>query len=80
MLSTGTLTPSSGLPGSTFFVTTGIHAAHIIAGLLVLGYLIRKTAVGGFTQHNYETVENFGLYWSFVDCVWIFIFAMFYLM
>jgi cytochrome c oxidase subunit I+III len=80
LLSTGTLTPSSGLPGSTFFVTTGIHTAHILAGLLVLTYLIRKTAVGGFTQHNYETVENFGLYWSFVDCVWIFIFAMFYLM
>jgi cytochrome c oxidase subunit I+III len=73
-------TPTSGLPGSTFFITTGIHAAHIIAGLVVIAYLIRKTLAGGFTKNNYETVENFGLYWSLIDIVWIFIFAMFYLM
>ena len=73
-------TPSSGLPGSTFFIATGIHAAHIIAGLIVLVYLVGKASAGGFTTGRYETVENFGLYWSFVDCVWIFIFAMFYLM
>jgi len=73
-------TPSSGLPGSTFFVATGIHAGHILAGLVALAYLVRKAATGAFSDGRYETVENFGLYWSFVDCVWIFIFAMFYLM
>ncbi len=72
-------TPASGLPGGAFFVTTGIHAAHVIAGLLVITYLIGKVRKGGFGGSNYGTVENFGLYWSFVDAVWVLIFPLFYL-
>jgi cytochrome c oxidase subunit I+III len=70
---------TNGLPGSTYFVTTGIHAAHIIAGVLILVYVLQKALKGGFSNNDYGTVENFNLYWSFVTSVWLVIFPLFYL-
>jgi cytochrome c oxidase subunit I+III len=71
---------TSELPGSTYFLTTGIHAAHVTAGLIVLVYLMNRTMRGGFAKGNHETVEYFGLYWHFVDIVWVFLFPLFYLL
>lgn len=70
---------TSGLPGSTFFLITGIHGAHVATGLILLVYLIKKTLNGGFTKENPRTVEAFGLYWHFVDVVWVFLFPLFFL-
>ena len=72
-------TVSSGLPGSTYFVLTGLHAAHVAAGLVAVAYLIVRTFNGGFTSTNHSAVENIGLYWHFVDIVWMFLFPLFYL-
>ncbi|TLY13426.1 MAG: cytochrome C oxidase subunit I [Thaumarchaeota archaeon] len=71
---------NSGLPGSTYFVTTGIHGLHVTAGLILLAYLIKRTMNGGFSKENNDTVEYFGLYWHFVDIIWVFLFPLFYLL
>jgi cytochrome c oxidase subunit I+III len=73
-------TPQSGLPGSTYFLIVGLHGAHVFAGLMAMLYIMAKAYRGGITKENHQVVELFGLYWSFVDIVWIFIFPFFYLM
>jgi cytochrome c oxidase subunit I+III len=72
-------TISSGLPGSSFFVLTGLHAVHVGAGLVAVGYLLFRSFTGGFTSAKHSAVENIGLYWHFVDIVWMFLFPLFYL-
>jgi len=72
-------TISSGLPGSTYFVLTGIHAAHVGVGLAAVGYLMFRAFNGGFTSEKHSAVENVGLYWHFVDIIWMFLFPLFYL-
>jgi cytochrome c oxidase subunit I+III len=72
-------TISSGLPGSTYFVLTGLHAVHVGGGLVGVGYLIFRSFTGGFTSTKHSAVENIGLYWHFVDIVWMFLFPLFYL-
>jgi len=70
---------SSGLPGSTFFVTTGVHGAHVAAGIVALAYLLAKAFKGRFRPEDHGAVEYFGLYWHFVDIVWVFLFPLLYL-
>ncbi len=70
---------NNGLPGSTFFLITGIHGSHVATGLILLVYLMKKAINGGFTKGNPRTVEIFGLYWHFVDVVWVFLFPLFFL-
>jgi len=72
-------TVSSGLPGSTYFMLTGLHAAHVAAGLVAVGYLIVRTFKAGFTSTNNSVIENVALYWHFVDIIWMFLFPLFYL-
>jgi len=67
------------LYGSTFFIQTGVHGAHVTGGVLALAYLNAKAHRGGFTKENHEAVELVGLYWHFVDVVWIFLFTIVYL-
>jgi len=71
---------SSSLAGSTYYFTVGLHAAHVTVGLVIMGYLIRKGMAGGFSKENHTGIENFALYWAFVDIVWIFVFPLFYLL
>jgi cytochrome c oxidase subunit I+III len=70
----------SSLAGSTYYFTVGLHAAHVTVGLILMAYLIRKAMVGGYTKDNHAGIENFALYWAFVDIVWIFVFPLFYLL
>ncbi|MGA3059087.1 MAG: heme-copper oxidase subunit III [Candidatus Bathyarchaeia archaeon] len=72
-------TISSGLPASSYYVLTGLHAAHVAVGLVMVGYLMFRTYSGGFTSTKHGAVENVGLYWHFVDIVWMFLFPLFYL-
>ncbi|MCH7633765.1 MAG: heme-copper oxidase subunit III family protein [Proteobacteria bacterium] len=75
--------------GSVFFMITGFHGFHVSVGVLFLFIIARKVWRGEFDtgkrgfftsrKGNYETVEIMGLYWHFVDLVWVFIFALFYL-
>jgi cytochrome c oxidase subunit I+III len=72
-------TINSGLPASSYFVLTGLHAMHVAVGLVAIGYLMFRTYNGGFTSTKHVAVENVGLYWHFVDIVWMFLFPLFYL-
>ncbi|MCH6591315.1 MAG: heme-copper oxidase subunit III family protein [Proteobacteria bacterium] len=75
--------------GSTFFMITGFHGFHVSVGVIFLIIIARKVWRGDFDharpgfftsrKGNYEAVEIMGLYWHFVDLVWVFIFALFYL-
>lgn len=64
---------------SLYFVMTGMHALHMIIGLALLGILAVRASLGRFTSAYYAPVEITGLYWHFVDIVWIFLFPMLYL-
>jgi cytochrome c oxidase subunit 3 len=68
--------------GSAFFMITGFHGAHVTAGVIYLSVTAYRVGSGYYDRHrggNYEMVEICGLYWHFVDLVWVFIFAFFYL-
>ena len=70
---------SSGLPASTYYVTTGAHGIHVGVGLVAVLYLMIKAQKGKFSAQQHAGVENIGLYWHFVDIVWMFLFPLFYL-
>lgn len=75
--------------GSSFFMITGFHGTHVTIGVIFLLIVARKVWRGDYERGergfftsrrgNYEQVEIMGLYWHFVDLVWVFIFAFFYL-
>jgi cytochrome c oxidase subunit 3/cytochrome o ubiquinol oxidase subunit 3 len=65
--------------GSTFFVLTGFHGAHVAIGIVWLMSLWGMASQGRLTQKHAEAVEVAGLYWHFVDVVWIVIFTVIYL-
>ncbi|AZO29849.1 MULTISPECIES: heme-copper oxidase subunit III family protein [Mesorhizobium] len=75
--------------GSCFFMITGFHGTHVTIGVIFLIIVARKVWRGDFDtgrpgfftsrRGRYENVEIMGLYWHFVDLVWVFIFAFFYL-
>jgi cytochrome c oxidase subunit 3 len=66
--------------GSTFFMITGFHGLHVSAGVIYLLVVALRVLRGRYEQSgNYQIVEIAGLYWHFVDLVWVFIFALFYL-
>ncbi|HET6845441.1 MAG TPA: cytochrome c oxidase subunit 3 [Anaerolineales bacterium] len=65
--------------GGPFFTVTGTHGMHVFVGLLWLGYLLVGHGRIPFTQQNHLGIENFGLYWHFVDIVWIVLFTLIYL-
>jgi cytochrome c oxidase subunit 3 len=62
-----------------YFAMTGMHAVHMIIGIAILGVMIFKARAGAYTAGHVTFVENFGLYWHFVDIVWIFLFPLLYL-
>ena len=66
--------------GAAFFMITGFHGLHVSGGVIYLAIIAKKAYRGDFDKsNNYEAVEIAGLYWHFVDLVWVFIFAFFYL-
>ena len=74
------LTLNSNLFGTTFFVLTGFHGAHVSVGVLILLSLWIMARRGRITSENALNVELAGLYWHFVDVVWIVIFTLVYLL
>ncbi|QLG49361.1 cbb3-type cytochrome c oxidase subunit I [Natrinema halophilum] len=70
----------SDLEYSMYFVTTGLHALHVILGLLIAGFMIYRVVTVDAYLTDDRPVEYFGLYWHFVDIVWVFLFPLFYLM
>jgi cytochrome c oxidase subunit 3 len=64
---------------SLYFAMTGMHALHMIIGIAILGFMIVRANKGAYTSGHVSFVEYFGLYWHFVDIVWIFLFPLLYL-
>jgi len=62
-----------------YFLMTGLHAFHMIIGEGVLGATLLRTLLGSFSESYHTPVELAGLYWHFVDTVWVFLFAIFYI-
>ena len=67
--------PSGNMWASTYFLLTGFHALHVVVGLIVFACIIPLKLDA--TRAN--MIENTGLYWHFVDLVWIFLFPLLYL-
>ncbi len=73
------ITPSTNLFGATFFTTTGFHGSHVFVGVLWIVAVIARALKGGVTPENNLSVEMVGLYWHFVDLVWVVLFTVIYL-
>ncbi len=70
---------ASGLFGTTFYMTTGFHGLHVFSGVVYLSVVLRKAMRGGYTANDTNGIEIAGLYWHFVDLVWILVFTFVYL-
>ena len=65
--------------GATFFMIPGFHGLHVSIGVIYLLVTAKRVRAGDYENKGYQAVEISGLYWHFVDLVWVFIFAFFYL-
>lgn len=66
--------------GSPFFILTGIHGTHVLIGLAWASILLFLGLGDAYNSRNYRAIEFFGLYWHFVDIVWIILFSLIYLL
>jgi cytochrome c oxidase subunit 3 len=73
------MTPDSGAPGAVFFMMTGMHAFHVLTGLIFLLVILRNGMRGLYSQEKHWAVEAAAVYWHFVDVVWIFFYPALYL-
>jgi len=67
------------LYGATFYAMTGFHGAHVTIGVLCLWFVLWRAVRGQYSANDYGGVEIVGLYWHFVDLVWIILFTIVYL-
>jgi heme/copper-type cytochrome/quinol oxidase subunit 3 len=75
----GHFLPRSSLFASCFFTMTGFHGAHVAGGIILLTCIFIGALMGKFTKENHSALELAGLYWHFVDLVWIILFTVVYL-
>jgi heme/copper-type cytochrome/quinol oxidase subunit 3 len=73
------LVPNCRLFGSTFYTMTGFHGTHVTIGVLCMIFVTVRAFRGKYTKENHGGVEVIGLYWHFVDLVWIILFTIVYL-
>jgi heme/copper-type cytochrome/quinol oxidase subunit 3 len=72
-------TPMTNAYGSLFYTITGFHGSHVLIGLMFSLWTQVRAWRGAFDEERHVTVQNFTMYWHFVDAVWIFVFATIYL-
>ncbi len=65
---------------ASFYTATGFHGLHVAIGVVLLLYVLIRAHRGDFTSRRYNAIEIFGLYWHFVDLVWIILFTILYLL
>jgi cytochrome c oxidase subunit 3 len=68
-----------GLFFAIYFCLTGLHGIHVLLGMVLIGWLIRRNARGDFGPHNFGAIDFGALYWHIVDLIWIFLFPLLYL-
>jgi heme/copper-type cytochrome/quinol oxidase subunit 3 len=71
--------PAEGLYGSTFYTMTGFHGFHVTVGVICLAFVTWRAFRGKYSSRDHRGVEVVGLYWHFVDLVWIILFTIVYL-
>ena len=71
--------PGANLYYTIYFLSTGLHALHVIVGMSILIWILARVLKGEFSATHYVPVELGGLYWHLVDLVWIFLFPLLYL-
>ncbi|HWT84721.1 MAG TPA: cytochrome c oxidase subunit 3 family protein [Myxococcales bacterium] len=71
--------PGAAMFFSVYFLMTGLHGLHVIAGMSVLSWILRRTLQGRYSSQYYTGLELGGLYWHLVDLVWIFLYPLLYL-
>ena len=74
------ITLSSSLFGTSFFTLTGFHGLHVLIGLIILSVLLVMTILGDFDEPDSTVISTAGLYWHFVDVVWIAVFTVVYVL
>jgi heme/copper-type cytochrome/quinol oxidase subunit 3 len=74
------VTAPSCLFGATFFILTGYHGFHVFGGVCLLAWALRRGLKGVYSPQNHVGIEVVGLYWHFVDLVWIILFTVIYLL
>jgi cytochrome c oxidase subunit 3 len=72
-------TPESGAFGSAFFCLTGLHGTHVFIGATLLAIALVRSLRGHYSAENHMGVELTGIYWHFVDFVWVILYAIVYL-
>lgn len=75
----GLLPASVGVYGSSFYTMTGFHGFHVTMGVICMSFVTWKAYRGAYTKEDHRGVEVIGLYWHFVDLVWIILFTIVYL-
>jgi heme/copper-type cytochrome/quinol oxidase subunit 3 len=73
------MTLNSSVFGSSFFTLTGFHGLHVLVGVVWAAATLYRGVRGVYSSSRYDAVEVFGLYWHFVDIVWIVLFTLIYL-
>ncbi len=79
LLHTRNFTPSGNIFGTCFFTLTGFHGMHVFVGVLCMLFVFIKSLRGAYSPAEYRGIEVAGLYWHFVDLVWIILFTILYL-
>jgi cytochrome c oxidase subunit 3 len=70
----------AGVFGSTFYILTGFHGAHVLAGLGLMAIVANRARLGLVSAEHHTAVEATSYYWHFVDAVWLFLFSTLYLL
>jgi cytochrome c oxidase subunit 3/cytochrome o ubiquinol oxidase subunit 3 len=73
-------TPASSVFAGAFYTVTGFHGFHVFLGVVLVIWLLPQAFRGRFGPENYMRIEIYGLYWHFVDIVWIILFTLIYLL
>ena len=76
LLLNGILTPADGFFGASFFLLTGIHGAHVIAGVIAYVFVGTRAFMGQYSPKNHGFVEATSTYWHFVHIIWLLLFAL----
>ena len=72
--------PYSGSYSAIFFVMTGFHAFHVLAGLVLFGYVFWKAQRGAYSKENHWSVEATVVFWHFIELMWVFFFLVLYVL
>ena len=71
--------PSTSIYAAVFYVTTCFHGLHVLSGVIYIGCILRMAGLNAYSADNWDHVEILGLFWHFVDLVWILVFTVIYL-